>query len=45
MAPAIADRAVRFRIDGRLKIDPAPEPVVFDTMLRIGSGEFKVKGE
>jgi type VI secretion system protein ImpF len=39
------DRAVRFRIDARLKVEPAPEPVTFDTMLRLGSGEFVVKGE
>jgi type VI secretion system protein ImpF len=39
------DRAVRFRIDARLKVEPAPEPVTFDTMLRLGSGEFIVKGE
>ena len=34
-----------FRIDARLKVDPAPEPVSFDTLLQIGSGEFRVKGE
>ena len=28
-----------------LKVDPAPEPVTFDTQLQIGSGEFRVKGE
>lgn len=39
------DRAVRFRIDARLKVEPAPEPVTFDTMLQLGSGEFVVKGE
>lgn len=39
------DRSVRFRIDARLKVEPAPEPVTFDTMLRLGSGEFVVKGE
>jgi type VI secretion system protein ImpF len=38
-------RAIRYRIDGRLKVDPAPEPVTFDTHLQIGSGEFQVKGE
>ena len=39
------DRAVRFRIEARLKVEPAPEPVTFDTMLRLGSGEFIVKGD
>jgi type VI secretion system protein ImpF len=40
-----AGLALKFRIDGRLKVDPAPEPVSFDTLLQIGSGEFRVKGE
>ena len=40
-----ADRSVRFRIDARLKVDPAPEPVTFDTTLQLMSGEFSVKGE
>jgi type VI secretion system protein ImpF len=39
------ERALRFRIDGRLKVDPVPEPVTFDTMLVLGSGNFAVKGE
>jgi len=37
--------AMKFRIDARLKVDPAPEPVSFDTLLQVGSGEFRVKGE
>jgi type VI secretion system protein ImpF len=37
--------SLKFRIDARLKVDPAPEPVSFDTLLQIGSGEFRVKGE
>lgn len=37
--------SLKFRIDGRLKVDPAPEPVSFDTLLQIGSGEFRVKGD
>jgi type VI secretion system protein ImpF len=40
-----ADRSMRFRIDARLKIDPAPEPVTFDTTLKLMSGEFSVKGD
>lgn len=38
-------RTLRFRIDARLKVDPAPEPVTFDTTFQIGNGEFRVKGE
>lgn len=37
------DKAVRFRIEAFLKVEPAPEPVVFDTILEIGRGEFEVK--
>lgn len=38
-------RTLRFRIDARLRVDPAPEPVTFDTTFQLGSGEFRVKGE
>lgn len=37
------DRLLRFRIEARLDIDPVPEPIVFDTVLQLGSGEFAVK--
>lgn len=36
-------RAIRFRIDARLDIDPAPEPISFDTVFQVGSSEFSVK--
>ncbi|HVG20284.1 MAG TPA: type VI secretion system baseplate subunit TssE [Blastocatellia bacterium] len=39
------DRVMRFRIDARLRVEPAPEPVTFDTMLQLGSGEYLVRGE
>ena len=39
------ERALRFRIEARLRIDPVPEPVTFDTTLQLGSGNFAVKGE
>jgi type VI secretion system protein ImpF len=42
---AETERAVRFRIEARLKIDPTPEPVTFDTTLQLASGEFHVKGD
>jgi len=38
-------RALRFVIEGLLCMDPAPEPVRFDTVLEIGKGEYEVKGE
>jgi len=34
------DRHLRFRIEANLDIEPTPEPIVFDTMLELGSGEF-----
>jgi type VI secretion system protein ImpF len=39
------DRAVRFRIEAMLRVDPAPEPVVFDTVLQLGRQEYLVKGQ
>ena len=37
------ERALRFRIAAQLKVDPVPEPIAFDTVLKMGSGEFEVK--
>jgi type VI secretion system protein ImpF len=37
------ERSVRFRIEAHLRVEPTPEPVVFDTMLRVGSGEVRVQ--
>jgi type VI secretion system protein ImpF len=37
------DKALRFRIEARLDIEPTPEPIAFDTVLQLGSGEFEVK--
>ena len=39
------ERVLRFRIDARLKIDPAPEPITFDTVLQLGSGEYQVRAD
>lgn len=38
-----SERALRFRIDARLRIEPAPEPVTFDTVLHIHSGEYRIE--
>jgi type VI secretion system protein ImpF len=43
--PRDLDRAVRFRINARLRVDPAPEPVTFDTTLNLYSGQYEVRGE
>lgn len=37
------ERVMRFRIDARLKVEPAPEPVTFDTVLQLGSGQITVQ--
>ncbi len=36
------DRQLRFRIEAHLDIEPVPEPISFDTVLQVGSGEFAV---
>jgi type VI secretion system protein ImpF len=38
-------REVHFLIEAMLRVDPSPEPVVFDTVLEVGSGEYHVKGD
>ncbi len=37
------DRTIRFRIEGLLHAEPAPEPVTFDSKLQPQLGEFDVK--
>ena len=39
------ERILRFRIDAHLRIDPAPEPITFDTVLQLGNGEYTVRAE
>ena len=39
------ERVLHFRIDARLRVDPAPEPVTFDTRLHVTSGEYTVQEE
>ena len=36
------DRQLKFRIEAKLDVEPTPEPIVFDTVLLTGSGEFAV---
>lgn len=38
------DRTLRFRIDALLRVEPAPEPVAFDSTLEPGRGGFAVRG-
>lgn len=37
-------RAIRFRLDGVLRMDPSPEQVSFDTILQLTTGDFQVRG-
>ncbi len=37
------DKSLRFRIEANLNMEPTPEPVTFDTILEVGSGDFVVK--
>jgi len=44
--PAVgASRVVRFGIEGMLRIDPAPEHIVFDAALELTSGEYQLMGD
>lgn len=36
------ERQLKFRIEASLDIEPTPEPVAFDTILQLGSGDFSV---
>src|SRR5579863_3967251 len=38
-------RTLKFVIEGLLCMDPAPEPVRFDTVLELNKGQYEVKGE
>lgn len=36
------DKSLTFRIEANLNVEPSPEPIAFDTVLEMGSGDFKV---
>ncbi|MGD8319556.1 MAG: type VI secretion system baseplate subunit TssE [Gemmatimonadota bacterium] len=38
-------RLVRFVVEGTLRMEPNPEQVVFDTVLEVASGRFRVGGD
>jgi len=38
------DRVLRFRIEALLRVEPAPEPVTFDSVMEPVSGSFELKG-
>ncbi|MCI0391508.1 MAG: type VI secretion system baseplate subunit TssE [Acidobacteria bacterium] len=39
------DHKLRFRIDARIKVEPAPEPVTFDTVLQASTNQYVVNAE
>ena len=39
------DRTIRFHLEAVLQAEPAPEPVAFDSTLRLTTGSFEVKGQ
>jgi type VI secretion system protein ImpF len=39
------EQKLRFRIDAQLRIEPAPEPVTFDTVLQAVSNQYTVQAE
>lgn len=39
------ERAMHFRIDGQLRVDPVSEPVTFDTVFDTSSTHFTLKGD
>lgn len=39
----LLQQSMHFRVDARLRVEPAPEPVTFDTVLQLDSGEYLVK--
>lgn len=38
----VVERGVVFQIEGDLQVEPSPEPIVFDTVLLAGSGDFEI---
>jgi type VI secretion system protein ImpF len=39
------DRSIRFRIDALLRVEPEPEPVAFDSVLRLDDQTFEIRDE
>jgi type VI secretion system protein ImpF len=40
-----AAHVLRFQIEGMLMMDPEPEHISFDTVLRLASGQYEVQGD
>jgi type VI secretion system protein ImpF len=37
------ERVLCFRIDARLKVEPTPEPITFDTVLQLATSQYQVR--
>lgn len=42
--PEPHERSMHFRVEGWLRVEPAPEPVAFDTVLQLGTRSYTVQG-
>jgi type VI secretion system protein ImpF len=42
--PQQYERRLHFRVEALLLVKPAPEPVVFDTMLQLNTQKYEVRG-
>ena len=40
-----AEQKLKFRIDARLRVEPVPEPVAFDTVLQTVNNQYRVMAE
>jgi type VI secretion system protein ImpF len=41
--PSEKDRALHFKVEALLRVDPIPEPVAFDTLLHLSTQEYSVQ--
>ena len=39
------ERALRFRVEALLRVDPAPEQITFDAVLRLHTQEYIIQGQ
>lgn len=44
-APDTGRNSLNFRIEGLMRLDPSPEAVSFDTVLKLSSGQYEIKGD
>ncbi len=45
VAPTLDTQALHFQIQALLRVDPAPERILFDTTLDVTSGTYEVQGQ